>query len=209
MSRKPSLSAREQILNVAGDLFFRQGYHAVGVDTIVEQSGIAKMTLYRHFPSKDDLIAAYLEDANALFWRYFDEATAHANSPREKMIAAFEWVEHMTGTPACHGCAFQMSAAEFPNMNHPAHQVALQHKEAVRQRFHELAQAAGAHDPAALADQLLLLMDGAWAAKRMFGLPNPASHVASAAAALIDAQLDGATPATAARAMRRRLSPSS
>jgi AcrR family transcriptional regulator len=181
------LSARERILATAGRLFYAQGYHAVGIDTIVAESGVAKMTLYRHFPSKDDLIVAYLERANQQFWSWLTSAVVDASTPRAKLVAAFEAVGKLAGSPQCLGCTFQGAAAEFPAAEHRAHQVALAHKQAVREWFHDLAQQAGLREPTALATQLLLLMDGAWVAARMFGTDNPAKLAVQAAEALIEA----------------------
>jgi AcrR family transcriptional regulator len=183
-------TTRQRILNIAGDLFFRQGYRAIGVDTIVKETGVAKMTLYRHFPSKDDLIVAYLEQVNRLFWEWFEAAIKpYEGKPRDQLVAIFEALEELVKSPKCFGCAFLVAASEFPELDSPGHQVALAHKQAVRDRFRDLARQAGARKPAILADQLLLLMDGAFAAVRMFGPTNPGANVAQAATALIDAQV--------------------
>jgi AcrR family transcriptional regulator len=183
-------SARELILDIAADLFFREGFRAVGVDTITERSGVAKMTLYRHFPSKDDLIVAYLKDSNEKFWAWFDESTAQlADQPRAQLLGFFKALEKLVMTPKCYGCPFLNAVVDFPEDSHPGHQVALEHKQAVRDRFRELAQQAGVRAPEALADQLFLLMDGAFMAVRMFGVNNPATQVAAAAEALIAAQV--------------------
>ena len=180
-------SARDRILDTASQLFYRDGYHAVGIDTIVARSGVAKMTLYRHFPSKDELIAAYLERANAEFWEWLEGETAAAKEPRAKLMAAFEAVAKLTASPQCLGCTFQAAASEFPELEHPGHEVALAHKRRLLERLAELARDAGLAEPDALAAQLLLLMDGAWVAARMFGPDNHATTVATAARALIDA----------------------
>jgi AcrR family transcriptional regulator len=186
-SKKP---ARELILDTASDLFFREGFRAVGVDTIIERSGVAKMTLYRHFPSKDDLIVAYLKDSDEKFWAWFNEATAQpADQPRVQLMAFFKALEKLVTSPTCYGCPFLNAVVDFPERSHPGHQVALEHKLAVHARFRELAQQAGARAPEKLANQLLLLMDGAFMAVRMFGVNNPAAHVAEAAEALITAQV--------------------
>ncbi len=76
-------SARQRVLEVASDLFYREGIRAVGVDTIAEQAGVAKTTLYRHFPTKDDLIAAYLEEQDHIHWQHFDEAIAAHEAHRK------------------------------------------------------------------------------------------------------------------------------
>jgi AcrR family transcriptional regulator len=180
-------SARRRILDTAAELFYRHGFHAVGVDLVIERAGVAKTTLYRHFGSKDDLIVAYLDDANASFWAWFDGALDPAAAPVERLIGLFEAVGSLATSRACLGCAFQVTAAEFPDPDHTGHAAALAHKQAVQRRLRELAGAAGAADPATLADGLLLLMDGAFAAARMYQRSSPAAHVADAALTLIHA----------------------
>lgn len=183
-------SARQQILDTAAQLFFREGYRAIGVDTIVERSGISKMTLYRHFPSKDDLLVAYLKEANDHFWAWFEEAVSqHPDSPRDQLMAVFESLAEGLTSPVCYGCPFINAGTEFSGLGHPVHQAALEHKQAVRARFRTMCAAAGAKSPEALADQLLLVMDGGYVQARMFGVDSPAAQVAEAAAVLLKAQL--------------------
>lgn len=186
-------SPRERILGTATELFYRDGYRAVGVDTVIERSGVAKATLYRHFPSKDDLIVAYLERSNERFWDWFDSAIATVEEPRTKLLALFEATGSQALAPSCLGCAFQATAAEFPDAQHPGHVLARAHKEQVLARLGELAREAGAGRPEQLAAELMLLMDGAFASARMFGSSGPAGSVGAAAATLIDAQLVGAS----------------
>jgi AcrR family transcriptional regulator len=189
-NRRP---ARGRILQTAGRLFYRDGYRAVGVDTIVAEAGATKMTLYRYFPSKDELIAAYLEESNAGFWRWFEEA---AGSPddlaRDRLVALFTALEALATAPACLGCPFLNAVVDFPAPDHPGHRAALAHKQAMRARLLQLTQAAGAAQPQRLADHLLLLADGALMAARLFGPDNPAQGVAATAAMLIDAQIAAA-----------------
>ena len=180
-------SARERILDTASELFYRDGYHAVGIDTIVAASGVAKMTLYRHFRSKDELIAAYLERSNVEFMAWLDGEIAMVGDPRATLVAAFESVGTLATSARCLGCTFQGAASEFPELDHPGHRVALDHKRAILERFAGLARDAGLRDPDILAAQLLLLMDGAWVAARMFGPGSHAGSVAEAARTLIDA----------------------
>jgi AcrR family transcriptional regulator len=187
MAVRSDRSTRDRILDTASELFYRDGYHAVGIDKIIEQSGVAKMTLYRHFPSKDALIAAYLERSNAEFMIWLDEAMAQVDDPRAKLAAALEATGKLATNARCLGCTFQGAASEFPEMDHPGHRVALAHKQAVLERFARLASEADMRDPDGLAAQLLLLMDGAWVAARMFGPINHGGSVGDAAAALIDA----------------------
>jgi AcrR family transcriptional regulator len=190
--RRTLIVAREgrtRVLETAAELFYERGFHAVGVDLIIDRAGVAKTTLYRHFPSKDDLVVAYLEDANARFWAWFDGAVDPDLPPREQLVGVFEAVAKLATSPACLGCTFQVTAAEFPEAGHPGHATARAHKQAVRMRLRDLATAAGARDPAELADGLLLLMDGAFAAARMYRRAGPAAQVTAVARALIDAHI--------------------
>jgi AcrR family transcriptional regulator len=194
VSRKSGRSgARDRILDAAARLFYREGIHAVGVDTIVAESGVAKMTLYRHFPSKDDLVAAYLERSNERFWAWLEGEMAEVRDPRGKLLRAFRALGQLAASPSCHGCGFQGAAAEFPDAAHPAHQVALAHKRQVLDRLTALGRQAKLRSPGILAGHLLLLMDGAWVAARMFGPKSLAARVAQAARILIDAHAAGRT----------------
>jgi len=186
-----AVTPKEKLFQTAARLFYQHGYRAVGVDTIAAQSGIGKMTLYRHYPSKDDLIVAYLQDSNEKFWKYFEQNTQDAPSPRQKILAFFSALQNYAVSPECYGCPFINVAVEFPEAGYAGHQVALEHKQAVRARFRQLAIEAGASQPDALANALFLLMDGAYMAARMFGASpdNPAANVSEAARQLVDAAL--------------------
>lgn len=186
---KSESPAREKLFATAAGLFYRHGYRATGVDTIAAASGIGKMTLYRHYPSKDDLIVAYLRDSDEEFWAGFAQITAGEATARGKLLAFFTALRGYALTPACYGCPFLNVATEYPETAYPGHQVALEHKAGVRARFRQLATEAGAAQPDALAAALHLLMDGAYAAARLYngGAGNPAAHLADAARQLIDA----------------------
>ncbi len=186
---KTHTASKDKILETAARLFHQYGYRAIGVDTIAAEAGIGKMTMYRHFPSKDDLIVAFLRHADEEFWRYFETSTQDAPAARDKLLAFFTALQNYTTTPACFGCPFINIATEYAEADHAGHQVAIEHKQSVRTRFIQLAKAAGARHTKALADGLLLLMDGAYMAARMYGdsRHNPANHLAQAAAQLLDA----------------------
>jgi len=190
MPIKNEVAPKDILFQTAARLFYQHGYRAVGVDTIAAESGIGKMTLYRHYPSKDDLIVAYIQDSNKVFWNNFEQITKEAPTPREKLLAFFEALQDYVATPACYGCPFLNVATEYPEADYPGHQVAIEHKLSVRARFNQLAEEAGARQPEALANALFLLMDGAYMAARMFGSsPNsPAANLAEAARQVIDAQ---------------------
>jgi AcrR family transcriptional regulator len=187
---KTSTTPKEKLFQTAAQLFYQQGYRAVGVDTIASQSGIGKMTLYRHYPSKDELIAVFLRQSDKDFWEHFEQSTKDAPNAREKLLAFFEALQTYVTSPACYGCPFINLASEYPAAKYAGHQVALAHKQSVRARFYQLATEAGARQPEVLASTLLLLMDGAYVAARMYGASpsNPATQVAEAARQMIDAQ---------------------
>lgn len=184
-----SNSARERILTTATELFSREGYRAVGTDTIIERSGVAKMTLYRHFAAKNDLICSYIEKTIEDLWTLFGQAiNKHPDSPKEQLVTFFEMLALQVADPGFYGCSCLNAAVEFPQLDHPAHQLALQHKQDVRAHFLHLAEQAEVRHPDVLADQLLLLMNGMLMQGRMQGPTNLVAPVVQAVKALIDAR---------------------
>jgi AcrR family transcriptional regulator len=183
--------ARDKVFEVASDLFYRDGVRAVGVEAIVQQAGVAKISLYRSFPSKDDLVVAYLEDRNATFWRQWDERFAkYKGDPHAQLRAIMTYLAHRTTQPGYRGCPFINYCAEFPETAHPGHQVAEANKREMRRRFVEIAETLGAPQPKLLADGLLLLVEGAYAISQTLGGPKGAGHaLVWAADALVVAQL--------------------
>jgi AcrR family transcriptional regulator len=183
--------ARQRILDTASEMFYRDGIRAVGIDAIIERSGVAKMSLYRNFPSKDALVTAWLEDRNGYFWRRWGQAeTLCAGDPRGQLEAILDMIAATASHAKWRGCPFLNTGTEFPEPNHPARAVILAHKRAVRERLGALAAAAGAGDPDLLAQQLQLLIDGAYAIGQSLGPSGPAKTVASAGRALIAAQIE-------------------
>ena len=180
-------SARDRILAVADELFYREGIRAIGVDTIIAQSKVAKTTLYRYFPSKDDLIVAYLDERNRRFWVLFEAAVNLDSTPKEQLLAVFEWLDELLAKPDCYGCPFLITTTEFPELDYPGHQVAVAHKRAVRERLSAIAQQAGASNATELGTHLLLLMDGAFAQRRLFGPGSSGVQLKTIAAILINA----------------------
>ncbi len=183
--------ARDKVFEVAADLFYRRGIRAVGVDTIVEHADVAKISLYRSFASKDDLIVAYLEDRNEKFWRQWDEAFArHENDPRAQLRAIMRYLAKRTTQPGYRGCPFINYCAEFPEASHPGRRVAEANKREWRRRLVVIAEALGASRPKQLADSLLLLVEGAYAISQTLGGPEgPGQAIVWAAEALVEAQL--------------------
>src|SRR5690348_13224376 len=182
--------ARQRILDTASEMFYRDGVRAVGIDAIIARSGVAKMSLYRNFPSKDTLVAAWLKDRNAFFWRRWQRAEeAAGGDPRARLEAVLDMVAATASHPNWRGCPFLNTGTEFPEPGHPARAVILAHKRAVGERLRALAAAAGAGAPDLLAQQLQLLIDGAYAIGQSLGPDGPAATVAGAGRALIAAQL--------------------
>ena len=186
-------SARQRLLETASELFYREGIRAIGVDTIVERSGVGKATLYRHFPTKDDLIAAYIEEEDRAHLRWFEEIIAAPDrSPKEHLLAWFEACDQRIKEPGFRGCPFLNAMTEIAEPEHPAYQHAVQHERALRDRLAQLSRQAGARDPEQLADQLLLVVNGALASASLFGEASPAHQLKTIAAHLIDLQLERA-----------------
>jgi AcrR family transcriptional regulator len=186
MSTSPS--AYDRILVAASDLFYHQGIHAVGVEAIAQAAGVAKTTLYYHFPSKDDLIVAYLDLEGAQFWSWFNDIlTHHPDDPYEQLLDIFRALAEQEKQERCLGCPFLNTAAEFMDREYAGHQRAITHKRQVHARLAELAQQANLRDPSILAEHLLLLMDGAFAAQRLYGPGKSAVYVVGAAEILMQA----------------------
>jgi AcrR family transcriptional regulator len=159
---RPS-AVRERILATASNLFYKRGVHAVGVDLVVAESGIAKTSLYRHFGSKDALVAAFLAGEDADFWRQWDAiAERHRDDPKGELNAYLGWMEVRLRRPAYRGCPQLNVIAELPDPKHPARRVAEQHKERMRQRFASIAERMGFRKPKKVGAQLALVFDGAF-----------------------------------------------
>jgi AcrR family transcriptional regulator len=160
---------RERILETASELFYRMGVRAVGVDLVVKQADVAKTSLYRHFGTKDDLIAAFLEREDADFWGSWNAvAERHKDDPGAELDAHLGWIGERVGRPHYRGCPQINVAAEFPDMGHPARKVATAHKREMRQRLRSIAERLGVDRPDELAGQLAVLINGAFVSAQMF-----------------------------------------
>jgi AcrR family transcriptional regulator len=157
-------AARERILGTAFGLFYAHGPRGVGVDRIIADSGVAKATFYKHFPRKDDLVIAYLDQVDQI-WSGQLRAAAEAagDDPRQRLVGMFDALSSACRREGYHGCAFLNTAAESP-AGGDVHARTIEHKQAVRRWVTELAEDAGAAQPEHLARQLTLLLDGGLAA---------------------------------------------
>lgn len=184
-------SVRDRILNTARDLFYREGARAVGVDTVVAQSGVAKTSLYRWFPSKDVLIAAVLEQEAKDRWAGWDRNLERAGpTPREKLLGQFEGIRRFVSSPKYRGCPFRNITVEFPDTEHLARKISREVHSELHRRIRGLVdQMEGIRDPDVLTDQLVLLVDGAFSTAQCVGSDGPQKHLVASAETFIDAQL--------------------
>jgi len=163
-------SAREKVFAVAADLFYRKGIHAVGVEEIVREAGVAKISLYRSFASKDDLVVAYLRERGRTFLAGWDDAfEQYRDTPQAQLRAIMRYVAEATEADGYRGCPFINFSAEFPDASHPGRKVAAATMQAIRDRFLRLAQALRVPEPQTLADAWLLLFEGAFALSQTLG----------------------------------------
>jgi AcrR family transcriptional regulator len=183
-------SARKRIFDTASKLFYRKGIRAVGVETIAEEANTTKMSLYRSFPSKDELVAEWLRDHDIRFWQTWDATSRRfPANPRKQLKAAFTLLAKHVIDPQARGCPMANAAVELTDKDHPARKVIEAHKAKLRTRLAEMCARLGARKPRLLADQLFLLMEGAQVSTQILGVRGPARNVARAAESLIEAQV--------------------
>jgi AcrR family transcriptional regulator len=183
------IPARERLLTAAGELFYAEGVHTVGVDRIVARAGVAKATLYTIFGSKDGLVGAYLTARlDHSRERMRQELASRFTTPREKLLGVFEVQGLVFAEPGFRGCAFVGANAEAADGTSIA-EVTGTYRAWLRSLFLDLATEAGAADPERLAAQLVMLYDGAAISAWMDQDPDTVETSTSAAAALIDAAI--------------------
>ena len=185
------LDVRERILRTASDLFYRRGVRAVGGDLVVAEAGVAKTSLYRHFRTKDELIAAFLAREDLDFWATWGRVAdiEQADAVRE-LEAHLEWIGARVGRPHYRGRPQLSVAAEFPAHDHPAHKVAAAHKREMRRRLEVLAARLGADRPDELGGQLSLVINGAFVSSQVRS-PGEATQLLRTTARALVAAAEG------------------
>jgi AcrR family transcriptional regulator len=187
-------SARDRLFSAAIELFYRNGIRAVSVDAIAEEAGTTKVTFYRVFESKDDLIVQVLAEQSKRFWQWWDAIVAeHPGEPRkqiEELIERFQ--TEIIGDKACRGCAVANAAVEIIEEDHPARAVIKKHKLELAERLRALCRQMGARQPEMLGDALSLLYSGAFSARIAFDGREQIGAVSAATAALLDSPALGA-----------------
>lgn len=187
MAKREKADPRQRVLDTAAELFYRDGVRAVGVDRIASESGVAKMTLYYHFGSKDELVAAWLRRRDEEWMRWLDGAVERRQGHR--LLAVFDALREWFEAPTFRGCAFVNAYAELGWSNPAAAEIVASHKRTLTEYLADLARQEGAaeSDADALARELLLLVDGAIVTASIQGSARPADDAREAAAKVIAA----------------------
>src|SRR5215472_7871714 len=184
---------RDHLLAVAQRMFCESGFHAVSVDAILEEAGVARMTLYKNFGSKEELIVATLKREDSLFRQWLASAVeARSNCPKDRILGLFHALHDRFASNGYYGCAFIRASIEYPASNHPVHREAREHKEMIRSYLRGLAAEVEGTDPVTLSEQLYLLFEGAITASQLNGEPWPAEYARQAAEKLLAASFGGA-----------------
>ena len=186
--------ARDRLFSAAINLFYRNGIRAVSVDAIAAEAGTTKVTFYRVFESKDDLVVQVLQEQSRRFWEWWDAIVAqYPGEPRkqiEELIARFR--DEIIADDHCRGCAVANAAVEIIEEDHPARAVIKKHKLEIAQRLRDLCRQMGARQPDVLGDALSLLYSGAFSARLSSAGRDQIAAVSAAAAALLDSPALGA-----------------
>ena len=183
MTSREKVDLRQRVLDTAAELFYRDGVRAVGVDRIAAESGVAKMTLYYHFRSKDELVAAWLRRRDEEWMSWLEGSVERQRGNR--VLAVFDALREWFETPTFRGCAFVNAYAELGWSNPAAAEIVASHKRTLTEYLAYLAREEGAAEPDALARELLLLVDGAIVTASIQGSARPADDAREAAAKVI------------------------
>lgn len=187
-------SKREHLIDIARRLFYRDGFHNTGIDAIIAEAGVAKMTLYKYFKSKDELILACLHRQDEEFRNgLMQRVEKQTSEPRERLLALYTIIASEISSKDFCGCLFINAAAEYGKLDNPIHQAAVQHKYLCHQYIVKLATDAGANDPEELACQLCLLLEGSIVSAQVSGECSSKS-ARSAAELLINHALSAPAP---------------
>lgn len=195
MTRRPAPGTRRRILQTAARLFGEQGTRAVGMQQVIEETGLGKSALYREFTSKDELVRAWVGELHDQAWAQIDSAVArHEGDPARQLLAIVEHAQESSQGSGAHGCTFYNTTAEYRDLSHPGRREAVDHLGRLRERLYALAAAARATDPDALADMLMLIISGLYANAATLGPSGPAARSVAAARILIDQHVPAHIP---------------
>jgi AcrR family transcriptional regulator len=178
MKTQKQFEPRERILEAADRLFYAEGVRATGTERIMSVSEVAKATFYRHFPSKDDLVIAYLEYRDRSFFEYLDSPAAP-----EDIHEALARIERVVNRADIIGCPFLRIASEYPDFDHPFHRVAIEHENKFLDYLINLLKSF-AMDKRAAAEALLSVIDGALTTRMLYGTSKEVPILSPAEAVL-------------------------
>lgn len=180
-------SKRDELVRKALEVFYRNGFHATGMDTLVAETGVSKTSMYKHFRTKEELILAVLRLRDEQFRNWlFRRMEELADSPRGQLLAMFDALAEWFAEPGYRGCMFIKAASEYQSADHPIHAQSSEHKRLLFQVVRGLARAAGAPNPDLLARQLLLLKEGAIVTAHLGHTETPAADAKAAARVLLE-----------------------
>jgi AcrR family transcriptional regulator len=182
-------SAAQRVRDAAKELFYRQGVHATGVEEVCRVAGATKMSLYRAYPSKDALVEAILRDSCATMEQEFSCSRDPSIPPRDRPLAVVRAAVALLRRPGFRGCPIGLTAAEFPDPDHPVRKVADSRKQKIRDTLRQLCAEAGAAAPDTLGDTLMLMIDGAYAVAPSLGNEAAAQSLERSATALLETAL--------------------
>jgi len=187
---------RERIIRHAHDLFYQQGFHAVGLDRILDEVGVTKTTFYNHFPSKDDLILEVLRWHDRWWRETFRELLRRhgGDTPRGQLLAIPAALEETFERGDYNGCMFVNVAVNFPVPHDPPHIAAAAHKAAMEDTLRELAGYAGAEDPPAMAQELAMVTEGAYVTRQISGRSDTSEIARRLVELIVERQLSAPQP---------------
>jgi AcrR family transcriptional regulator len=184
------IKLKDKILQAASELFYSRGVRATGVDAIAKAANTTKMSLYKYFLSKDELVVAFLRKRDEDFTAWFvEQVDGKADNPKAKLLAIFDVISEWMDIPEFRGCAFINAAAEFPLEGNPVHQVSAEFYDKFRSYIAYLARQYGSTQPESLAVQLSLLIEGAIVSEQMKRHSGAAEQAKQAAIMLIEGSL--------------------
>ncbi len=188
---RPPRDTKERLLYAALNLFYAYGFHAVGLDRILQEVGVTKTTFYNHYESKDDLILAAVakqdEWEQAAFARRLQEKAGF--DPKKLLLAMFDVVDEWFNDPRYRGCLFLLASQEFPNPKDPIHKAAAKHYVASEASVRQMAEAAGVDDPDTFAQEWVVLLQGALTYRQVAGADGAARIARGLAEGLLERRL--------------------
>ncbi|NVO54232.1 TetR family transcriptional regulator [Rhodobacteraceae bacterium B1Z28] len=181
---------RDELVRKALQVFYRDGFHATGMDKLVVETGVSKTSMYKHFRTKEELILAVLRLRDESFRNWILRRVEEtADTPAGQIVASFDALKEWFEEDGFRGCMFIKAGAEYQEADHPIHVQAAEHKRLMFEHIARLARKAGARDPEKLANQIVLLQEGAIVSAVLLKNGDPAEDAREAAQLLLETAL--------------------